>query len=210
MLLLNFVARPGNGHDLYVVMAALKLIDDWMIIPAAVGSLITGLMFSMLTPWGFFKWRWVTVKWIVTIIMTLFGVFYLSPWLHEMAAITVSDPAGALQNETFIANQRMLSLSGGPMFVAMFFLIFVSVIKPWSGRAKGLCRPAAQREAPEQPSGSDVDDSRRRGLGQFGVQPIQLSDSVDSVPGRQPGGALPQIGSDHQRIARDSGGRASL
>jgi hypothetical protein len=210
MFILNFVARPNNNHDMYVVMAALKMIDDWVIIPAAGGSLVTGMLLSWLTPWGFFKWRWVTVKWAITSVMTLFGIIYLSPWLHEMAEITVSNPGGALQNETFIANQRMLSLSGGPMFVAMFFLIFISVIKPWSGRTKGLCRPAAQREASEQPAGSGVDDSRRRGLGQFGAPSIQLSDSVDSVPGRQQGGVTPQLGSDHQRVAHDSGGRASL
>lgn len=145
MFLLNFVARPNQSHDLYVVMAALKLIDDWVIIPAAVGSLVTGLLLSWLTPWGFFKWRWVTVKWVLTSLMTLFGMFYLSPWLHEMAAIATADPAGALQNETFLTDRWLLSLSGGPMFLAMFFLVFLSVIKPWSGRARrrSVGRPEA-------------------------------------------------------------------
>ena len=172
MFLLNFVARPDNSHDLYVVMAALKLIDDWVIIPAAVGSLLTGLLISWLTPWGFFKWRWVSVKWALTMTMTLFGIFYLSPWLHEMAAIADVDPAGALQNEIFRTDRWLLSLSGGPMFLAMFFLVFVSVIKPWSSRAKArhAVRLSSPREVPESPLGGD--DNR-------------------VVPGRQPGGAQP-------------------
>jgi hypothetical protein len=178
MFLLNFVARPNNSHDLYVVMAALKMIDDWVIIPAAVGSLLTGLLISWLTPWGFFKWRWVTVKWGLTIAMTLFGICYLSPWLHEMAAITAADPGGALQNEVFLTDRMLLSLSGGPMFLAMFFLVFLSVLKPWSARLKGRLaeRPAALREAPEQrPS---VEPTLRRSLSQSG-------DGVDIVPSRQ-------------------------
>jgi hypothetical protein len=145
MFLLNFVARPNNSHDLYVVMAALRLIDDWAIIPAAVGSLLTGLLLSWLTPWGFFKWRWVTVKWLLTVAMTVFGMAYLSPWLHQMADISAADPGGALQNETFLANRWLLSLSAGPMFLSMFFLVFLSVIKPWSARGRRRADPAARR-----------------------------------------------------------------
>jgi uncharacterized membrane protein len=163
MFLLNFVARPDNHHDLYVVMAALKIIDDWAIIPAAVGSLITGLLISWLTPWGFFKWRWVAVKWALTLGMTIFGIAYLSPWLHEMAAITVADPVGALQNETFRTNRWLLTISSVPMFLAMMCLVFLSVIKPWSARAKS------------------------RHIGRSAALPAQRRDGVDAVPGPQQG-----------------------
>ncbi|MEI7644469.1 MAG: hypothetical protein WCJ55_09325 [Chloroflexales bacterium] len=201
MFLLNFVARPDNSHDLYVVMAALTIIDEWAVIPAAVGSLLTGLLISLLTPWGFFKWRWVAVKWGLTIAMTLFGIFYLSPWLHEMAAITVADPVGALQNKTFQSNRLLLSLSSGPMFLSMLFLVFISVIKPWSTRVKRrhAARAAALHEVPESPP--SVDGNRRRGHGQLGAPSAQIGDGGDGVPGWQPGGVQPQIGGDHQRAA---------
>ncbi|NNJ09028.1 DUF2269 family protein [Chloroflexales bacterium ZM16-3] len=194
MFLLNFVARPNNSHDLYVVMAALKLIDDWVIIPAAAGSLLTGLLLSWLTPWGFFKWHWVTVKWVLTIIMTLFGMFYLSPWLHEMADITVANPHGVLQDETFLTNRWLLSLSGGPMFLSMFFLVFLSVIKPWSGRnrRRTLSRPAPLGEAPEQRP--NALGERRRSLGQA----VDLSEALP--PCRQQGCEQIQLGGDHRRI----------
>jgi hypothetical protein len=205
MFLLTFVVRPNNSHDLYVVMAALTLIDDWLIIPAAVGSLLTGLLISWMTPWGFFKWRWVAAKWVLTIIMTLFGVFYLSPWLHEMAAITVADPIGAFQNETFLTNHWLLTLSGGPMFLAMLSLIFLSVIKPWGKRTRGRLdgHPSVQRAAPAQRPA--VDNDHRRGLGQAGAQPIQI-DMVEAVPAWQPGTAQPQLGGDPQRLALSTAG----
>ncbi|MEI8166371.1 MAG: hypothetical protein WCG26_08330 [Chloroflexales bacterium] len=50
MILLNFLARPDNGHELSGVLAALKLIDDWVIIPSAIGCFLTGLLISWLTP----------------------------------------------------------------------------------------------------------------------------------------------------------------
>ena len=180
MFLLNFVARPNNGHDLYVVMTALKLIDDWAIIPSSVGSLFTGLLISWLTPWGFFKWRWVTVKWIITIAMTLFGFFYLSPWLNQMAAISTADPLGALQDETFLTNHWLLSLSGAPMFFAMLCLVFISVFKPWKQTRSA---PSAQREGGEQRP--RVDGNPRRSRDQVNTQAVQLGDGVDVVPSGQ-------------------------
>ncbi len=131
MILLNFLARPDNGHELSGVLAALKLIDDWVIIPSAIGCFLTGLLISWLTPWGFFKWRWVTVKWVFTVAMMLFGTFCLGPWLNGMAAIAATDPMGVLQNTTFLDNRQLLSLTVGPMMLAMLFLVFISVIKPW-------------------------------------------------------------------------------
>lgn len=200
MFLLNFVARPNDSHDLYVVMAALRLIDDWMIIPAAIGSLLTGLLLSWLTPWGFFKWRWVTVKWGLTVIMTLFGVFYLSPWLHEMADITVSDPIGVLHNETFLAKRWLLSLSGGPMFLAMFFLVFISVIKPWSGRKKGMAASRSSTQSTPTKETPKPDGTNRWGRGQRGVLSAQIGDSGDVLLARQQGGATTPISSDHQPV----------
>lgn len=131
MILLNFVTRPRNGSELHGIMTALKLIDDWVIIPSASVTLITSLLISWLTPWGFFKWRWITVKWILTIAMMLFGTFFMGPWLNGMEAITATDPVNALQNPTFLSYKQSLSLAVGPMFLSMVFLIFVSIFKPW-------------------------------------------------------------------------------
>jgi uncharacterized membrane protein len=200
MCLLNFVARPNNSHDLYVVMAALKLIDDWMIIPAALGSLFTGLLLSWLTPWGFFKWRWVVVKWVLTIIMTIFGIFFLSPWLREMAEISATDPVGVFQNEAFLTNRWLLSISGGPMFVGMFFLVFISVIKPWSGRKKGTAASRSSVHGTPTKETPKPDGTNRWRRGQHGALSAPISDSGDGLLARQQGGATTQISSDHQPV----------
>lgn len=74
----------------------MKIIDDFIIIPAALGSLITGLIISWFTNWGFFKFNWVTVKWIVTVSSILFDTFWLGPWLNGMAAISQAERLLAL------------------------------------------------------------------------------------------------------------------
>ncbi|WP_129677021.1 hypothetical protein [Candidatus Chloroploca sp. Khr17] len=136
MTILTFVGQPASGEALYAGLLALQMIDNWVIIPAAIGSLLTGLLISWRTPWGFFKWRWVTLKWIGTVAMILFGSFFLGPWLNGMVAIAAADPLVALQDPTFLRNQSAIALSVAPQVLLLLTLIFISVLKPWKRAAK--------------------------------------------------------------------------
>ena len=51
--------------QLYGINLSMKLIDDFVIIPGGVGSLLTGLLYSIFTNWGWFKHKWVTTKWAI-------------------------------------------------------------------------------------------------------------------------------------------------
>jgi len=56
MILLGFAKQQTtNGDELYAINAAIKLIDDFIVIPAAMGTLLTGLLFSLFTNWRFAK-----------------------------------------------------------------------------------------------------------------------------------------------------------
>lgn len=131
LMTLNIIAQPISGEELHGVAYTLKLIDDIVLIPAAVSSLLTGLLLSWLTPWGFFKWRWVTVKWVLTIAVMIFGTFWMGPWLNAFEAIAASEPASALTHPALLSARRMLVLSAGPMLLALLSMVFISVIKPW-------------------------------------------------------------------------------
>jgi hypothetical protein len=41
---------------------AMKLVDDFAIIPGGVGTALTSLIYSIWTPWGWFKHRWITAE----------------------------------------------------------------------------------------------------------------------------------------------------
>lgn len=45
----------------------LKFLDDYMVIVGANGCLLTGLVYSIFTNFGFVKFRWVTIKWLLTL-----------------------------------------------------------------------------------------------------------------------------------------------
>jgi flagellar biosynthesis protein FliQ len=131
MILLMVGGNPATGGELHGINSALKLIDDFVIIPAAIGSLLTGLLISLLTRWGFFKYHWVTVKWVVTVAIILSGTFLLGPWLNGMEAISESERMAALTNPTYRYNQQMLLMIGSLQPVALVFLIILSLFKPW-------------------------------------------------------------------------------
>jgi len=132
MILLNFLS--GNiisGDELFATNAAIKHIDDFIIIPAALGSLLTGFLICLLTRWGFFRHRWVTVKWIVTITAILFGTFFLGPWVNGFVAISDTLRIDALADPIYVSSKNLNQIFGIAQTVIILFLVFVSVIKPW-------------------------------------------------------------------------------
>ena len=131
MSILQFAYRPETGSEAHTMLVALKLIDDWVVIPSATGSLLSGLLISWLTPWGFFKWRWVTVKWVITVTVALFGGFCLGPWLNGMEEMAAAAPQLVLQNPAFLSSRQLMMVSVGPMLVLLLFMVFISVLKPW-------------------------------------------------------------------------------
>jgi len=112
----------------------MKVIDDFIVIPSAFGTLITGLLFSWFTPWGFFKFKWITVKWIVIVIQILLGSFCLGPWLNGAVAIADAERINALQNQTYLYLSQMNQYFGMLQMVLLVLVVFVSVYKPWGKR----------------------------------------------------------------------------
>ncbi|WP_019554954.1 hypothetical protein [Propionispira raffinosivorans] len=115
----------------YGILASINTIDDYVVIGGAVGCLLTGLVYSLMTPWGFFKFRWITVKWICTVTLILFGTFFLGPWLSEMAQISVKEHAVALMNPNYLYAEKMHMTWGMIPIVINIFLVIISVLKPW-------------------------------------------------------------------------------
>jgi uncharacterized membrane protein len=123
-----------NGDELYAVNACVKLLDDFIIIPAAFGSLLTGLLFSMFTNWGFFKFNWVIFKWIATVAQIIFGTFWLGPWTNGATAIANTERAQSLYNAQYLYFREMSNYFGSIQVLLLIVVVFISVFKPWGKR----------------------------------------------------------------------------
>ena len=127
--------RPSvNSLEFLYNQTTALFIDYTLVIPGAVLAVITGLIYGLKTKWGFFKYRWLTVKWIVGVAIILIGTFGLHPLALEIIA-----QAAAIANESIvfptnyfgsklpIVNWMALLQAAG-----LLFLIWVSVFKPWN------------------------------------------------------------------------------
>jgi len=112
------------------------VIDDFIIIPGAIGCLLTGLLYSVFTKWGFTKFYWIIFKWVMIILQITMGTFLLGPWLNNM--LTISSQIGFTPSGDYqYYNNYRLSLYFGIIQASLLIVvIFVSIIKPWGKRVK--------------------------------------------------------------------------
>src|SRR5512143_3965827 len=126
MNVLRYAWTPVADMDLYAVDHAITLIDNWVVVPAAWLSLLTGLFESWLTTWGFFKYRWVTVKWVATVALMIFAPFFIAQWDRSIQAISKAEGLLALQNPAYLHYRQLYTLSGIAFIGALTFLSIIS------------------------------------------------------------------------------------
>jgi hypothetical protein len=134
--LMNFTLKAADGMQLYGINLAMKFVDDFIIIPGALGSLITGIVYAVFTNWGWFKHNWIIVKLVINIFGVIFGTFWLGPWLNLLPKLSKIQGMDALTNTVYIHNQNMLFVWGPFQTVTIIFALFISVLKPWKKKTK--------------------------------------------------------------------------
>jgi hypothetical protein len=132
MVLLQGGFKEAHGEHLAGIDVAMKIIDDFIIIPGAMGCLATGLIYSIWTRWGFVQHGWVAVKWVITVGGILFGTFWLGPWLNAMVPVSAELGADALADPAYDAF-RSMNGTGAKIQTSTLLLAFIlSTFKPWS------------------------------------------------------------------------------
>jgi len=133
LLLLYFLKSDvADGGVLFGINQSIHHVDmAVVVIPGAFGCLLTGLVYSVFSNWGFFKHNWLIFKWVVTVSAIVFGTFWLGPW--ETAMMEISGELGmqALQDRAYLYSQRMNLLFGALQCSVLVSTVFISVFKPW-------------------------------------------------------------------------------
>jgi uncharacterized membrane protein len=139
LLLLYFLKKSAaDGGVLFGINQSIHHVDmAVVVIPGAFGCLLTGLLYSLFSNWGFFKHNWIIFKWIVTVSAILFGTFWLGPW--ETAMMEISGRLGleALRDLAYLHNERMNLLFGTLQCSVLIATVFISVFKPWKKKKAG-------------------------------------------------------------------------
>ncbi|MEU8913401.1 DUF2269 domain-containing protein [Streptomyces nigrescens] len=126
----------GSPEMTTVAYRAMKVFGDWLVLPIAFASLVSGLVLSLGTAWGLARHRWVLVKFWLTLVTVLLSVFSLRPGINHLAAAGTPVPDISLVVAPAVATATYL------------FVTAISVLKPWGPTARGSrLRQAQSAEA---------------------------------------------------------------
>jgi hypothetical protein len=138
LILLYFLKRNvGDGGVLYGINQSIHHVDMVVVVlPGALGCLVTGIIYSAFSNWGFFKHNWMIFKWIVTVFAILFGTFYLGPWETAMMEISSKLGMSALTDPDYLYNQKMNLIFGTLQCMVLMVTVFISIFKPWRRKSR--------------------------------------------------------------------------
>ncbi len=119
----------------YGADAAAHLIDGWVLVNTGVIlCFATGLLYGFFTEWGFFRHRWIMIKWIFFLACVAFGT-----WLGtiEKTLLDMSRElgAGASASAEYLSVLRMHLAGGIAQVLAVIFTVAISVFKPWKKKS---------------------------------------------------------------------------
>ncbi|MEV5978818.1 DUF2269 domain-containing protein [Streptomyces sp. NPDC052114] len=131
---------------------SMKVFTDWLVLPLALLTLLSGLLLSLGTPWGLARHRWVYAKFWLTLATTVASAFSLRPGVDATAAtVAAGDP---LTDPSGLIAGPIVSLS------AYLFMTVISVLKPW-----GLTRRGRKQRGEKQRASAhkrvDAEDVRQ-------------------------------------------------
>lgn len=137
LTLMPFVSKNITmGDELYMYDRIYHFIDMNILTPAAIFTLITGLIYSVFTKWGFFKHGWLIYKWITTLAIILTGTFYLGPMVTKMLEIVDIKRIAALEDPYYAAGLTIGSWASILNAILLITAVVVSVYKPWKNIKK--------------------------------------------------------------------------
>jgi hypothetical protein len=124
--------------------ASMDSIARWVIVPFAFASLATGIVQSLVTPWGVFRHYWIVAKLAITVLATLLLLVHMQP----IGRAAVAPPSGA----EFRGLQIQLVVDAGAAMAALLAAAALAVYKPRGltpyGRRKQLERLESPRADP--------------------------------------------------------------
>lgn len=123
-----------NAETLYALHSVVNLLDDYVVIPAAIGSVLTATFLCWLTNYGFTKFWWVISKWFLTTSLILFGTFWLYPWSNNAEAIALEQGISAFSDRLYSWDIQGIIIGTIVQVILLSVIIAISVIKPWGRR----------------------------------------------------------------------------
>ena len=129
-------AAAGQGdHGLSLSVAmwtlpAIQILDLGIVVPSASISLITGIIFSSMTHWGFMKHRWIVVKYTINLVPVVLGALVQAPWLVSMIELAKNMRSGSSLPPEFLSLRNQFLIFTILQWVLLIIAVYLSIFKP--------------------------------------------------------------------------------
>ena len=120
------------SHDAETVRGAylaMNLIGQYVIVPLSVAALLTGVVQSLGTEWGLFRYYWVLVKFALTIGATILLLLHQFKAVAEAARRVSGTETGAFPDVGSLGTQ--LVVDAGLALLLLLVITTLGVYKPW-------------------------------------------------------------------------------
>jgi uncharacterized membrane protein len=133
-----FSIKPESADELYMTLKIIHFLDWNFVIPGALFTIIVGIIFGIFTNWRFFKYKWITIKWIVSILVIFVGTYHFSPLLEESLNIAKRTRDAALSDPVVASDLARAFSSSFSQGISLVILVIISVFKPWKKKKPTL------------------------------------------------------------------------
>lgn len=122
-----------NDQTTRAAYLAMELIGWFVIVPCSLVALLTGLVQSLGTKWGLFRYYWILVKFLLTVFSILI-LFVFTRTLNDLGNLATNMSLSV--DDLHGLSQSPVLHSGGGLLVLLAATI-LSVCKPWGLTAYG-------------------------------------------------------------------------
>jgi len=119
---------PRTVAASYVAIGAFTIV---LLVPAGVLTLATGLLLGAGTRWGIVRYWWLTVKLVITVVLTTLVILLLRPRVAEVASRAEQAGAAGLSRDQLGNLPVDLVFPPSVSIVALLVATALAVYKPW-------------------------------------------------------------------------------
>src|SRR5262245_36188975 len=124
---------------------SLDVIARFVIVPFSLATLVAGVVESLGTPWGLFRYWWVAVKFALTVVATAILLQHL-PTIARMAEVARE---GTWSPDGYLPQRTQLIVHAGGGLLVLLAATVLSVYKPWGLTPYGRRQQFAPQPRPE-------------------------------------------------------------
>lgn len=134
LLLAVLTTLTGDGELIYAAHFFIQYFDWFLIIPGALGSVITGTWLAARTHWGLTRHYWVMPKWVGNIAAILFGSSVVRIGIDASLRNTFHGRINPWPSPAYLQSRQLLFIGLAVSLVILITLLFISYFKPWGKR----------------------------------------------------------------------------